>query len=160
MIRSYGLRVGVYLWRFRFFRWGAFHGPAGALNYTVAFVLFATLGVDMYIATLIGHYVHVALGFLYDRDVTFRAIEKRGIKELFIYFLNDFISLGSILLTMYLLVDVLAAHLLLIEYYSWSADRAVAVMRAGPAMLIGTALSYSLNKKWTFNEQDSQHTPT
>ena len=158
MIRSYGVRVWEFLWRFSFFRWGTFHGPAGALNYAVAFCLFFYFQVDMYIATLVGHYVHVGLGFFYDRDVTFKALRNRGWRAGMLYMFNDSLSLASILLTVYLLVDYYAVHTMLVEYFALTQDVLVAIVRAGPAMLIVSILSYGLNKLWTFNEGDNQHT--
>ena len=77
MIRIFS-RVWKFLWHYSFFRFGTFHVPAGALNYTVAFLLFWYAEVDKYTATTVGHFIHVAIGFFYDRDVTFRAKEKKG----------------------------------------------------------------------------------
>lgn len=147
------VRVWDFLWRFSFFRFGSFHAPVGALNYVVAFFLFWYYGVDKYVATIFGHVVHVTLAFFYDRDVTFRAQEKRGVRTFALYWFNDVVSLCSILLTIYVLVDQLALHLILMQYWHWPEDQAIAAMRAVPAMIIGTSVTYGLNKIWTFNEE-------
>ena len=84
MIRT-TLRVWDFLWRYSFFRFGAFHVPVGLLNYTVAFMLFWYYGADKYVAIMTGHFIHVAIGFFYDRDVTFQAEEKRGRRALATY---------------------------------------------------------------------------
>jgi len=140
------------LWHYSFFRFGTFHVPVGALNYTVAFLLFWYAGVDKYTAITVGHFVHVAIGFFYDRDVTFKAVENRGKKALLIYWFNEALSYMSILLTIYLLVDLYEVHLLLVEYKAWPEEWAIAAVRAVPAMIIGTVITYGLNKIWTFNE--------
>jgi putative flippase GtrA len=155
MIRIFS-RVWKFLWRFSFFRFGTFHVPAGALNYAVAFLLFWYAEVDKYTATTVGHFIHVAIGFFYDRDVTFRAKEKRGRRALVIYWFNETLSFASILLTIYILVDFYAMHLLLAEFMAWPYEWAIASFRAIPAMIIGTAITYGLNKIWTFNEVNSQ----
>jgi len=155
MIRMF-LRVWRFLWRFSFFRFGTFHVPAGTLNYTVAFLLFWYVGVDKYTATTVGHFIHVTIGFFYDRDVTFQAQEKRGRRAFVTYWFNETLSFASILLTIYLLVDFYSVHLLLAGYMSWPEEWAIAAVRAVPAMIIGTAITYGLNKIWTFNEASGQ----
>jgi len=157
MIRN-SKRVWDFLWRYSFFRWGTFNLPAGIANYAVAFLLFSYYGVDKYVATLVGHSIQVTLAFFYDRDITHRAETKRGWRAFGIYWFNDIMSLGSIMLTIYLLVDYYQVHLVLMQYTNWSYEKTVALVRAVPAMIIGTAISYGLNKVWTFNETNSQHT--
>lgn len=149
-------RVWNHLWRFKFFRFGVFHVPAGTLNYLVAFLLYWYYGIDKYVATITGHVIHVTLGFFYDRDVTFRAQEKRGLKAWMKYWINDVVSLCSILLTIYVVVDLWAIHLIAAQYLLWSEEKMVVLIRAVPAMIIGTSLTYTLNKFWTFNETSQQ----
>lgn len=159
MLTSYLLCLwinGWVLWHYSFFRFGSFHVPVGALNYAVAFFLFWYCGVDKYTAITAGHFIHVAFGFFYDRDVTFRAHTKRGKRALFTYWFNEGISYGSITLTVYLLVDHYALHLVLAEYLVWAEEWAIAAVRAVPAMIIGTTITYGLNKAWTFNETCTQ----
>jgi len=154
MIHRHILCLWIYcwvLWHYSFFRFGTFHAPAGLLNYTIAFLLFWYVGVDEYIAMFAGHAVHVAIGFYYDRDVTFRVQYKKSKRMLFKYWRNEGLSISSIYLTFYLLVDHFELHLELADYTTWSEEWAIVVMRAVPAMLIGTAVTYGLNKVTTFN---------
>ena len=145
-------RVWKFLWRFSFFRFGTFHGPVGLVNYSIAFLLFWYYAVDKYVAIFVGHLVHVAIGFYYDRDVTFRVQNKNGKSIRWLYWRNEALSIGSIYLTVYLLVDHFELHLDLAEYTSWSAEWCIVIIRGVPAMLIGTAVTYSLNKRTAFKE--------
>ena len=146
---------GWVLWHYSFFRFCTFHVPVGALNYAVAFTLFWYYGVDKYTAITAGHFIHVACGFFYNRDVTFRAHKKRGKRALCVYWFNEGLSYGSITLTVYLLVDHYALHLVLAEQLVWPEEWAIAAVRAVPAMIIGTIITYGLNKIWTFKETNS-----
>jgi|GEM_PF-2437284 len=152
MIRFYAKRVWGFLWRYSFFRFICFHGPAGALNYGIAFSLFWYFDFNMYAATIVGHIVHVCIAFFYDRDITYRAKEKRGLQAFGQYWLNDLVSFCSILLTLYVLIDLYSVHLVLAERFAIDNKQAIVLVRAGPAMLVGTLLAYGLNKIWTFNE--------
>jgi|AntRauTorckE6833_2_1112554.scaffolds.fasta_scaffold01130_3 putative flippase GtrA len=147
-------RVWKFLWRFSFFRFGTFHGPVGLLNYSIAFLLISNYGVDKYIAMFTGHIVHVAIGFYYDREVTFRAQNSKHM--LCRYWRNDAISISAMYLVVFLLVDHYELHVDLATYMSWSVEWSILAMRAVPAMLIGTAITFGLNKLTTFSEANSQ----
>lgn len=125
------------LWRsFKFARYSSIHLPLGGLNYTVAFVLFSVYGVNHHLATAAGHFLHTGLGFFLDRDVIFQSPHTTVAQGVPRYLLIDVLVYGSIMLSMYTMVDWLNFG----EYKS----------RALIAMPIGTLLHYFLNKHWTF----------
>lgn len=122
------------LWHMPYVRWAAFHGTVGLLNYGTALLLFVVYGFDKYTSTTVGHVVHVFFGFFYDRDVTFRATKRA--RAWVKYWLIEAVSFASIILTIWVMVDLLS--------YNWFVARFLF------AMVISSVISYGLNKWLTF----------
>jgi putative flippase GtrA len=132
------------------------HGTIGVLNFAIAYTLFSYYGFDKYVAMLCGHVIHVSIAFYFDRDVTFRAQEERGLRALQQYWIVDIVSLCAMFMTFHILTDWLMLHRAIAQNLQWSQDKAVAVIRAVPVMLVGSLVVYGLNKLWTFNEANQQ----
>ena len=133
------------LWQSSYFRWATFHGTVGILNYGIAFVLYAVYGVDKYIATTVGHMVHVYFGYFYDRDVSFQ-VGKAVRRYAFIrYWTIEAISFSSIILTIVVMVDLLGLSVYLARFVV--------------AMIVSSVISYGLNYFWTFEVKSRAYRP-
>jgi putative flippase GtrA len=163
MIRTVSLRSWGYLWRFSFFRWSCFHGPVGAANYGVAFVLFWLYGVDKYIATTIGHAIHVFFGFFYDRAITFQKAVGDRFWTWIRYWITESLSYLAILVVIYVLITMIEFSLcgfVVFELDLCGLETAVAVVRAGPAMIVASLISFFGHKRWTFVQTNSRSSVT
>jgi putative flippase GtrA len=122
--------------KFSAFRYTSVHCVLGILNFATAALLFGVLGVNHHVASLIGHAIHVTVGFYLDRRVSFRSPETTVSYGMPRYWVIEAISYSSIVCTMYVMVDLYGMN----PYLS----------RGVVAMLIASSISFGLNKLWTF----------
>lgn len=117
-------------------RYMGVHAVLGTCNYAIAGYLYYSLGYGHHIATAVGHFLHVSVGFFADRHVSYRSpgtpIALGGMR----YAVVEVACYTSIVLTLLILVDWLEFN--------------VAFSRAVVAMLVATAVGYTLNRWWTF----------
>jgi putative flippase GtrA len=163
MIRTISLRSWGYLWRFSFFRWSCSHGPVGVANYSVAFVLFWLYGVDKYIATIIGHATYVFFGFFYNRAVAFQKVLGGRFWTWIRYWITESLSYLSILVVIYILITVIEFSLcgfVVFKLDLCGPETVVAVVRAGPAMIVASLISSFGHKRWIFVQANSRSSVT
>lgn len=125
------------LWqKYSIARYTLVHCLMGIINFGLAAALYGIIGLNHHLASLIGHFVHVTIGFFIDRNVSFRSPETTVHYGAPRYWIIELISYSSIVATMYTLVDVWQMN----PYF----------VRGVVAMLIASAISYGLNRIWTF----------
>lgn len=124
--------------KYSIIRYTIVHLLLGVLNFGTAAILFGVLQMHHQLATLIGHILHVTIGFYIDRLVSFRSPLTTTYYGVPRYWTIEVISYLSIAVTMYIMVDVYGMN----PYVS----------RGLVATRIASMLSYGLNKIWTFNQ--------
>ena len=151
------VRALGYLWQFKTFRYSCFHVPVGFLNYGVAYTLFALYEVDKYSAINTGHLVHVFFGLFYDRTVTFRKVVEDRFWTWVRYWVVEGFSYISIILVVYLLIDVYIISLCGIQVFGYDqCGYEEYWVRCVPAMLVATAISFFGHKYWTFAKANNR----
>lgn len=128
------------LWqKYSIARYTLVHCLLGIINFGLAAMLYGIIGLNHHLASLIGHFVHITIGFFIDRNVSFRSLETTVQYGAPRYWIIELISYCSIVVTMYVLVDVGQMN----PYF----------VRRVIAMLIASAFSYGLNRIWTFKSK-------
>ncbi len=122
--------------QFSLVRYAGVHVRLGILNYAIAALLYGVVGVNHHISALVGHAVHVSLGFFMDRRESFRSMETTLAYGIPRYWFIEAISYASVVATMYIMIDL------------WQMNAYLS--RGVVAMSIATALSFGLNYAWTF----------
>jgi len=125
-------------------RYTTMHGVLGVCNFTIAGVLFAFVGLNHHVATAIGHFLHVGVGFFVDRQVSFKSPETKLAPGMTKYWIIEALSYTTIVVTMYVMVDIWAMD----PYFS----------RGVVAMLLASLVSYGLNSLWTFSTAHKKKT--
>jgi putative flippase GtrA len=128
------------LWQYKLVRYAAFHVPVGLLNYSMAFSLYWVFGINMYLATTIGHGVHVYFGYFHDRDVTYRkpGVNPKDAKVR--YWVIEIFSYSSIVVTYYVTHDV------------WGVNEFMA--RGVYAMIVATSICLLAHQFWSFGKEE------
>ncbi len=130
------LRLITSCWRHDLVRYTIVHSTLGVINFGLAALLFTWYGLNHHVASLIGHGVHVGVGFFVDRRISFRSPDtsiRYGIPR---YWIIEGLSYVSIVLTMFIMIDI------------WNANPYIS--RGVVAMGVASLISYSLNRLWTF----------
>jgi putative flippase GtrA len=126
------------IWKYSAVRYTTVHTAIGILNFSIAAGLYGVLGVNHHLASLTGHIVHVGVGFFIDRSISFQSpttLVRYGMPR---YWIIECVSYLSIVVTMYIMIDVWGMN----PYFS----------RGIVAMGIASAISYGLNRVWTFQK--------
>ena len=94
------------LWnKFSLARYMGVHGVLGTLNYSLAFLLIYC-GWNHHVATALGHFLHVVVGFFWDRRVSFNSMQTTVVGGGWKYVCIEALSYTSIVLTMYVMIDL------------------------------------------------------
>jgi putative flippase GtrA len=112
------------------------HASLGVLNYSIAAFLYYPLGVHYQTAVAVGHFTHFGLGFFADKYISFDSPETTLKVGGWKYFVVEVMSYSSIFISLAVCVEVIGL---------WPVAARIVV-----AMPIGTLVSYTLNKQWTF----------
>lgn len=130
--------VAAKLWnKFSIARYLGVHSILGTMNYVVALGLML-FEFNHHIATAAGHFLHVAIGFFWDRAISFRSPST----------LVVFGAPKYIIIEVFSYLSIIAVMVVMIDWWGWNEY----LVRVTFAMLVATLVSFALNKYWTFRK--------